>query len=101
MTTDRRLLLLSPGDSVYVLRGALEVGETVLLDGRSVRIDRRLGLGHKLARRAHAPGDKVIKYGAPIGSAIAPIAPGDHVHLHNLRSDYTPTYALGGPEASL
>jgi hypothetical protein len=98
--TDPRLLLLAPGDSVYVLRGALETGETFLLDGQPMRADRRLGLGHKVARVPLAPGDKVIKYGASIGSATAPIAPGDHVHLHNLRSDYTPTYALDGREAS-
>lgn len=98
--TDPRLLLLAPGDSVHVLRGAIEAGEAFLLDGRPARAEKRLGLGHKIARIALAPGDKVVKYGAPIGSATAPIAPGDHVHLHNLRSDYTPTYALHGQEDS-
>lgn len=96
--TDPRLLLLAPGDSVYVLRGAIEADETILLDGRPVRTESRLGLGHKLARVPLAPGDKVIKYGAPIGSATASIAPGEHVHLHNLRSDYTPAYALDEKE---
>jgi hypothetical protein len=51
-------------------------------------------MGHKLAAKAMGPEDKVIKYGAPIGSATQPIAIGEHVHLHNLKSDYTPTYAL-------
>lgn len=35
-----------------------------------------------------------MKYGAPIGTATAPIAIGEPVHVHNLRSDYTPTYHL-------
>ena len=30
------------------------------------------------------------------GRASRAIAAGDHVHLHNLVSDYTPTYALNG-----
>ena len=35
-----------------------------------------------------------MKYGAPIGSATAAIAAGEHVHVHNMKSDYTPTYQL-------
>jgi hypothetical protein len=92
--TDPRLLLLSPGDSVYVLRDQIAAGETVWVAGVAVAFAQSLGLGHKIARLAIAPGDPVIKYGAPIGRATQPIAPGDHVHLHNLKSDYTPTYAL-------
>ena len=94
--TDPRLLLLSPGDTVFVLRGQIEAGETVLVEGQAVTVVQRLGLGHKIARQAVAAGGKVVKYGAPIGSATQAILPGDHVHLHNLKSDYTPTYALAG-----
>ena len=39
-------------------------------------------------------GTKVVKFAAPIGSATCPIQPGEHVHLHNLKSDYLPTYTL-------
>jgi hypothetical protein len=94
LPTDPRLLLLSPGDTVYVLRDQIAAGETVLVDGREVSFASPLGLGHKIARLPVATGAQVIKYGAPIGRASRPIAPGDHVHLHNLTSDYTPTYAL-------
>jgi hypothetical protein len=94
--TDPRLLLLSPGDSVYVLRDQIAAGETVWVAGVAVAFPQSLGLGHKIARVAVPKGDPVIKYGAPIGRATQAIAPGDHVHLHNLKSDYTPTYALEG-----
>ena len=97
--TDPRLLLLAPGDSVFVLRGQIAAGEEISVEGLRVRLPVALGLGHKIARRAMAPGENVLKYGAPIGSATAAIAPGDHVHLHNLKSDYTPTYALEDPHA--
>ena len=42
--------------------------------------------GHKVARRAIAQGEFVIKYGEIIGRAIQDIAPGEWVHTHNLRS---------------
>ena len=45
--------------------------------------------------RGLAPGDKIVKYGAPIGSTTCAIAAGEHVHTHNLRSDYLPTFARG------
>ncbi|EKD59675.1 MAG: D-galactarate dehydratase/altronate hydrolase family protein [uncultured bacterium] len=99
MLTDPRLLLLAPGDSVFVLRDHIDAGETVWVAGVAVAFPTRLGLGHKIARVAVAAGDKVIKYGAPIGRATQAIAQGDHVHLHNLTSDYTPTYALDKGDA--
>jgi hypothetical protein len=40
--------------------------------------------GHKFALVAVAAGATVKKYGAPIGLATRAIAPGEHVHLHNL-----------------
>lgn len=97
--TDPRLILLSPGDTVYVLRDQVAAGEAVMVEGVAVAFTQALGLGHKIARLPVAVGDKVIKYGAPIGRASRAIAPGDHVHLHNLVSDYTPTYALNKGDA--
>jgi hypothetical protein len=94
--TDPRLLLLHPGDSVLVLRDQIAAGEVVEVEGLQVRVTAPLGLGHKVARRAVAAGEQVVKYGAPIGRASVAIAQGDHVHTHNLRSDYTPTHERGG-----
>lgn len=99
--TDPRLMLLAPGDSVYVLRDQIAAGETIAVAGHQVQITRDLGLGQKIARVALAPGDKVLKYGAPIGSATVAIAPGDHVHTHNLKSDYTATHTLEAARAQI
>lgn len=41
-------------------------------------------MGHKVALVAIEAGAAVVKYGAVIGHATRAIAPGDHVHLHNL-----------------
>ncbi len=77
-----------------MLARSITAGESVrIVDGDFV-ISQALGLGHKLACRVIARGDKILKYGAPIGSATRDIAPGEHVHLHNMQSDYLPTYTL-------
>jgi (2R)-sulfolactate sulfo-lyase subunit alpha len=43
-------------------------------------------IGHKVALAELQSGDTVIKYGADIGRMIAGAAPGDHVHVHNLKT---------------
>ena len=43
-------------------------------------------IGHKIALKDLAVGDTVIKYGEDIGKVVAPIAKGDHVHTHNLKT---------------
>ncbi|MCL6608584.1 MAG: UxaA family hydrolase [Geminicoccaceae bacterium] len=97
-STDRRLLLLAPEDNVLVACGDLPAGTELVIDGEPVRLAREVPTGHKLARRAIAAGEKVVKYGAPIGSAREPIAKGAYVHTHNLRSDYIPTWDRTGAE---
>ena len=43
-------------------------------------------IGHKVALKDLAVGDTVIKYGEDIGKVVAPIAKGEHVHTHNLKT---------------
>ncbi|MDT0478182.1 UxaA family hydrolase, partial [Streptomyces sp. DSM 41014] len=42
---------------------------------------------HKFALCGIAKGKNVIKYGLPIGHALADIAPGEHIHAHNTRTN--------------
>jgi len=92
--TDGRLLLLFEGDNVLVARTRIRAGETLFVAGAEVTLAADLPLGHKLARCPIAAGEKIVKYGAPIGTATEAIAIGTPVHVHNVRSDYTPTYHL-------
>lgn len=94
MESDPRLLLLAPEDDVLVVRARIRAGESYRIGEVAHIAAQDLPLGHKVARRAIAPGAKIMKYGAPIGVATVAIAPGAHVHVHNIRSDYTPTYTL-------
>jgi hypothetical protein len=64
------------------------VGETLLIDGMSVAARSTIDVGHKLARVDLGPGDVVLKYGVPIGSITQPTRIGEHVHTHNMKSDY-------------
>ena len=82
------LILLHPDDNVVVLAAPVRCGQHLTIDDHRVVADADVGVGHKLARHALAIGDKVLKYGAPIGSITAPVAAGGHVHLHNMKSDY-------------
>ncbi len=86
------LILLSPSDNVLVCAAAVTAGQSLTIDGEVFAAPDSVPIGHKLARRPLAVGEKVLKYGAPIGSMKAPAARGAHVHAHNLVSDYIPTH---------
>lgn len=92
---DSRLLRLHAADNVLTVIKTLEPGDELAVDGALVRVADRLPIGHKIAARSIVAGEKILKYGAPIGSAKRAIAAGEHVHTHNIRSDYIPTFARG------
>ncbi len=93
-TLDPRLLLLSPEDNCLIASRTLGAGSKVQLESGIFMLSQEIGLGHKLARHAIASGGKVLKYGAVIGSLRVSVEAGEHIHTHNLNSDYTPTYTL-------
>ena len=92
--TDRRVLILNAGDNVGVACCDLAAGTRLVIAGTEMSLPGAVGLGHKIALKPLATGDLIVKWGAPIGSAIQSIATGEHVHLHNMKSDYIPTYTF-------
>jgi altronate hydrolase len=78
----RRTIRINEQDDVVVALGDIPAGTVV--DGVSVLSD--VAAGHKIALRAIAAGEPVLKYGYPIGIASTAIARGAHVHSHNLKS---------------
>lgn len=92
------LLLLHPDDNILVARRDIAAGENVEIDGESFVVPAAIELGHKLARRALAAEARVLKYGAPIGSMKSAVARGEHVHMHNLKSDYIPSTTRESPQ---
>ena len=89
---DPRLLRLHPDDNVLTVIRTLEPGDELVVEDTRTLITTRLPLGHKVAARTISTGEKIIKYGAPIGSATTDIPAGAHVHTHNVKSDYLPTF---------
>ena len=90
--TDARLILLSPQDNCLIAAARLEAGTVVEIEGERVTLSKSIDLGHKVARGALAKDDKVLRYGAVIGHVTEAVARGEHLHTHNLESDYLPTY---------
>ncbi|KAA0595165.1 altronate hydrolase [Azospirillum lipoferum] len=78
------LLLLNPSDSVAVATREIPAGSPVSVGGFTGTTAATIPSGHKIAIRAVAPGEPVVKYGQVIGTATQPIEPGQHVHVHNL-----------------
>lgn len=70
-------------DNVATAIADLAAGDRLFVDA-DLRTAAAVGRGHKIALSPVARGEAVIKYGFPIGIATADIAPGDHVHSHNL-----------------
>ncbi|WP_262249212.1 UxaA family hydrolase [Parapedobacter soli] len=87
-----KLMHLHPLDSVAIVREPIEQLDVIVIDGHPVTFAHALGFGHKIAIRPIAKGEQIIKFGVPIGSATADIRVGEHVHLHNIESNYLVTY---------
>ena len=80
--TDNVATLLEDARSAMRIRLLGEVGgEAALVAATDIPA------AHKVARRAIADGESVIKYGYRIGHATRSIAAGEWVHLHNCGSD--------------
>jgi len=93
-TNDSGVLYLAPGDNIAVATSELPAGTEVEVAGARLKLLSGVDIGHKFSVHAIKSGERVVKYGAPIGSASADIAPGEYVHIHNLNSDYLPSYTL-------
>lgn len=76
---------LRPQDNIAVCSRALPAGSELRFDGVTFRVASAVKMGHKVAVRPIREGEAVLKYGQVIGFADRDIAPGEHVHVHNVR----------------
>lgn len=79
---------LDPLDNIVVCVRPIKLGQEINLGGSLIAMQRDINVGHKLCVSPIAIGGKIIKHGVSIGSAIGTIKIGDHVHTHNMKSDY-------------
>ncbi|SHJ59336.1 altronate hydrolase [Roseomonas rosea] len=87
-----QILRLDPRDHVVVARRALPAGER--LDGEGVTALEEVPAGHKLATRAVAVGEVVLRGGLPIGTASGPIAAGQRLRASDLSPAGVPPSGL-------
>ncbi len=90
MTSKPALIVIRDKDNVATATRDVKTGEqlsfTVAGQQSTLTARQDIRFLHKVALRDIAPGERVFKYGAVIGEATVPIAAGEHVHVHNIRS---------------
>ncbi|HBX15432.1 MAG TPA: altronate hydrolase, partial [Leclercia adecarboxylata] len=74
-------------DNVAVALADLSEGLEVTFDNQTVTLRQDVARGHKFALQPIAKGENVVKYGLPIGHALADIAAGEFIHSHNTRTN--------------
>ena len=85
-----KAIVMKEQDNVATVVETIEAGAEALLEVDSrkvaVRVTDRIPFGHKFAVRDIAKGERIVKYGEPIGVATRDIKAGSHVHVHNVES---------------
>ncbi len=77
---------IAEGDNVAVALRPISAGERISVGGGVVTARQDVTPGHKIALADVTVDEQIVKYGVPIGLASTPIATGDWVHSHNLRT---------------
>lgn len=80
----RLLVADRSADNVGLTLDDLPEGAVCEADPVRIPITQDIPAGHKVALTDIRPGQAIVKYGAVIGYATAPITPGSHVHVHNV-----------------
>ena len=79
-----KIFQINTADNVVVAVEPLTKGEKLELNGNTYIAQSDIPAGHKMAIKAIAQGENVIKYGFPIGSAKEAVTAGAWLHTHNV-----------------
>jgi altronate hydrolase len=75
---------LRPQDNIAVARKPIPAGTALRSEGATLTVPAAIRMGHKFAVVPIKEGDAIRKYGQIIGFAARAVAPGEHVHVHNV-----------------
>jgi len=93
MSATQLTLRLHPTDNLVVALTDIPAGTELV--GITDALRHTVPRGHKIATRVVEAGQNLIRYGQIIGQATRDIAPGDHVHVHNLgMGEHTQDYGF-------
>ncbi len=86
-------LVHSPKDNVGVvvvegLKAGTDMLGVITENDTTLKLQAKqdIPIGHKVALMPLAAGDTVMKYGEDIGRMVGSAGPGEHVHVHNLKT---------------
>ncbi len=88
VTKPAAVVRLHARDNVAIAIERLQPGQVLQVADLQVTCRDEIPPGHKLCLLPVPQGQRVIKYGQPIGTASAAISVGQHVHSHNLADDH-------------
>jgi altronate hydrolase len=89
-------IYLHDADNVVIARTNLQAGTRLIAGSNQIVLRQTIPAGHKMAIRRIPAREVVRRYGQVIGFATQAIAPGEHVHTHNLAvQDFQREYAFG------
>ncbi len=71
----RKVLILDARDNIAVCLADLKAGDVIEQDDLKITVINPIPRGHKIASKAIAKDDGIIKYGERMGHAIAPLQP--------------------------
>ncbi len=95
-----RFIVLNERDNVLICTHEGASGESVNIDGATVLLRQTIEVGHKIARTNLKSGAKIFKCGAAIGSLTENVLVGEHIHMHNLKSDYIASHTRSASEGN-
>ncbi|MEP1445283.1 MAG: altronate dehydratase family protein [Paraglaciecola sp.] len=83
----KHFIRLHQSDNVVIALTPLKSGETYQVDDLAITPLTDVVKGHKVAISAIKKGEYLIKYGAPIGHALADIPAGKWVHVEDIKTN--------------
>lgn len=97
-----KIIKIAPNDNVGVALEKITQGESITIDDITIKALQDIPFGHKIALSSIIKSENIIKYGFPIGHATQNISVGEHIHVHNLKTNlsgildyqYNPNKAL-------
>lgn len=82
---------INPIDNVVIALKDFSKGEIIQVDVSQITLINDVPKGHKIAIVPIKRNENIIKYGDPIGHALQVISAGEHVHVHNLKTNLSGT----------
>lgn len=81
-----KVLLINQKDNIVIAVEEIDAGEVIQVKGKKIKVLSDISLGHKVALKDFAKGEKIIRYGFPIGKTSEEVQKGEWIHTHNLKT---------------